>query len=427
MKIKSSPIARPISNMMFNIEMENIIIKPSFQRDYVWKELSIKDSLMKSIFLGFPIGVFTIWVDENGKENIVDGLQRIITIKSFYNQEEDQYYKIGTKISREIVDQYFSEIMLSANKGDRNSKQVVNLVNANRGFTLRNDNLPDPLRQILDSYALNINSISNARPNQIRNYFRVVQNQEKLKAGEIIRSIDSNQMVDLIKSHMNLSKQFKEITFNNDRHDFTKYCISWHGISNNKLKLGVADKEIVKYGEKMQMSNFEIDAYEKFFKLLENCDFTINEYQRQFNKYAMKLLIAYSISNLDKLDSQRLVDIVQKLYDVIADLSKLNSINEDNKKHIYSKKYIKELEYLSRLSRTTHSFEQVKEGLEYLENILESLNANEIRKLYIFEYRFQPSMNLKTKRNGLKEKYIKNYNNLKERTLTKFKEMSKVK
>ena len=54
---------------------------PDFQRSFVWKEKK-KYQLLESLFKGFPIGAITLYED-NGAYYIIDGLQRINTLKQY--------------------------------------------------------------------------------------------------------------------------------------------------------------------------------------------------------------------------------------------------------------------------------------------------------------------------------------------------------
>ena len=54
---------------------------PDFQRSFVWKDRK-KYQLLESLFKGFPIGAITLYED-NGAYYIIDGLQRINTLKQY--------------------------------------------------------------------------------------------------------------------------------------------------------------------------------------------------------------------------------------------------------------------------------------------------------------------------------------------------------
>ncbi len=73
-----------INRMM--TEQNDIDLNPDFQRNLVWDN-SRKSALIESILLGIPIPVFYFAESKSGKYHVVDGLQRLSTIKQFFNNE----------------------------------------------------------------------------------------------------------------------------------------------------------------------------------------------------------------------------------------------------------------------------------------------------------------------------------------------------
>ena len=62
---------------------DELIIRPEYQRLFRWSN-SQKTALVESILLGIPVPPIFVAEDENGIWELVDGLQRISTIISFY-------------------------------------------------------------------------------------------------------------------------------------------------------------------------------------------------------------------------------------------------------------------------------------------------------------------------------------------------------
>jgi len=73
-----------INRMM--TEQNDIDLNPDFQRNLVWDNTR-KSALIESILLGIPIPVFYFAESKIGKYHVVDGLQRLSTIKQFFNNE----------------------------------------------------------------------------------------------------------------------------------------------------------------------------------------------------------------------------------------------------------------------------------------------------------------------------------------------------
>jgi hypothetical protein len=69
--------------IMSMYEKEEIIIDPEFQRLFRWDEFK-KTRFIESILIGIPIPPIFVAEDESGRWELVDGLQRISTVFSFF-------------------------------------------------------------------------------------------------------------------------------------------------------------------------------------------------------------------------------------------------------------------------------------------------------------------------------------------------------
>ena len=69
--------------IMSMYEKDEIIINPEFQRLFRWSEYQ-KSRFIETILLGIPIPPIFVAEDEDGKWELVDGLQRLSTILSFF-------------------------------------------------------------------------------------------------------------------------------------------------------------------------------------------------------------------------------------------------------------------------------------------------------------------------------------------------------
>lgn len=68
------------------IEAKDIDISPDFQRHFVWNS-SQKSRLIESLLLRIPLPNFYFAEDEEGRLTVVDGLQRLTTIRDFVNNK----------------------------------------------------------------------------------------------------------------------------------------------------------------------------------------------------------------------------------------------------------------------------------------------------------------------------------------------------
>jgi hypothetical protein len=69
------------------IEQKTILLNPDFQRKEVWKD-DKKSQLIESLMLKIPLPMFYVSADEKNNYTVVDGLQRLSTIRSFVLGDE---------------------------------------------------------------------------------------------------------------------------------------------------------------------------------------------------------------------------------------------------------------------------------------------------------------------------------------------------
>lgn len=70
-----------------NFEDDSIsgLYVPTYQRDFIWQE-TMKSKFVESIFMGVPIQpLFAFELDEDGNLELLDGVQRLSSVKSFFD------------------------------------------------------------------------------------------------------------------------------------------------------------------------------------------------------------------------------------------------------------------------------------------------------------------------------------------------------
>lgn len=82
---------------------DELIIRPEYQRLFRWSNKQ-KTSLIESILLGIPIPPIFVAEDENGIWELVDGLQRVSTIISFFGELKSDISKIDETDSDDIYE-----------------------------------------------------------------------------------------------------------------------------------------------------------------------------------------------------------------------------------------------------------------------------------------------------------------------------------
>ena len=79
-KLFIKPYDRMVKDLVSEIESGMVILDPDYQRNYVWNNTKAS-LLVESILLNIPIPVIYASEDEDGKWIIVDGLQRLYSLK----------------------------------------------------------------------------------------------------------------------------------------------------------------------------------------------------------------------------------------------------------------------------------------------------------------------------------------------------------
>lgn len=70
-----------------NMERQDIILDPAFQRGEVWKKGKQRSELIESILMGIPIPIIYLFETKDGKKEVVDGRQRITTFIEFMSND----------------------------------------------------------------------------------------------------------------------------------------------------------------------------------------------------------------------------------------------------------------------------------------------------------------------------------------------------
>jgi len=173
------------------IDMGDIDLKPDFQRHLVWDNHQ-KSRLIESILLRIPLPMFYFSEDDEGKISIVDGLQRISTIKDFM---DNKFPLKGLQYLRNSCDGCFYSN--KNNDGSLNDKKVIE---------------PKYLRWF-NMTQFSVNVIDPSSPAKVKyDIFRRINTGGKpLNNQEIRNSLAGKNLRDTLKNMVGL-KEFKTAT-----------------------------------------------------------------------------------------------------------------------------------------------------------------------------------------------------------------------
>lgn len=85
-KLRTQPYDKSIADLIRMIDEDEIVLRPDFQRNSVWDNKRAS-KLIESIWLSIPIPQIFVSVEEDGKWNVIDGQQRLTSLRRFYKNE----------------------------------------------------------------------------------------------------------------------------------------------------------------------------------------------------------------------------------------------------------------------------------------------------------------------------------------------------
>ena len=133
---KDYPIEVLVSKYIKDIDLdENEIYVPDYQRDFVWSE-NRQSRLIESIVLGLPVPPIFLAENKNGRQEIVDGSQRIRTLNAFINGDlKLQGLKKVTKLNGIL----FQDMDISRRRKFNNTTISVFVLSSNATDEVKND------------------------------------------------------------------------------------------------------------------------------------------------------------------------------------------------------------------------------------------------------------------------------------------------
>jgi hypothetical protein len=100
-----------ISNLKFLMDRNKLNFNPDYQRDYVWKN-SQKELFIDSLILGYDIPKIYFHENPNGnyQYDVVDGQQRLLTIKSFLDNSIKLPSEADNHDGEEIRNKFYNDL-----------------------------------------------------------------------------------------------------------------------------------------------------------------------------------------------------------------------------------------------------------------------------------------------------------------------------
>lgn len=364
--LSSIPIQTLINDIRI-VEFGGLDLRPKYQRNFIWKN-DFKDKLIYSIIKSYPIGNIIIRQlnapnEKGANAEIVDGQQRLTTIYEFVEGKYDIHSEISRKIIEEIQVFYGEKI-------DSEFEKIKKKLNNKGNIRLRYDDLPSVIRGKFESFNISVTKILEASDSEITEYFRFLQNQERLRAGEILNSLADSKMDKYLSKIEDLQAFCSIIGFDNVRKEFDKLFYNTIGLFDNKVSLGVPDSVINKYVTTTEMIS---TGKEEVERLLNQINTIVVQYNGQViltgtkKRYVKFLMLLMGFGFVDfTIDTENKLIALEKLDRKLSVFfsTKPGIVNE--KFEGYSDSVIEEFRSIALISKGAQSLERVKNRMEIL-------------------------------------------------------------
>lgn len=364
----SRPI-QTIVNQIKNInKRDGIDLQPSYQRGYIWGN-EFKDKLWYSIIKGYPIGNISLRVrtDKNNHGamiEVVDGQQRLTSIYKFIIGD----YNIQGEMARSIIE-YIVDYM-GTEKDSKLDKLKRKLQNKGK-ISITFVQLPELIQENINSFNISITNITNSTDEEISEYFRYLQNQERLRAGEIINSIPESPLELYLKQIENKEQFFNIMGFSNTRKQFDRVFYSILGLLDGAIGFGVLDKEVLRFASNCdELSNSAKKQTEQLLAQINHItSYTgLPQHLIKSNMRCMKFfLLTAALGLVDYTDKTK--DKILALGAINDKLSAFSSAKAGEVERIfngYSSAVIEEHRLLALISKGGHSFKRVDNRMQIL-------------------------------------------------------------
>lgn len=274
------------------IGIRRLNLHPTYQRGEAWNH-EYKEQLIYSLITNYPIGNFIIRKLDKGEqatEEVVDGQQRLITIREFVKNKLELTSEISKTIIKEKEDYFKYDLENVPNSpACKVYKKFKNSPHLNIKLTF--NNLPSIIQGQILNYNLSIIDIIRSGDEAVAQYFRFIQNQERLRAGEIINSIPNSKASIYFDWIENRGKFLKVIGWKEERKEFEKIFYSMIGIFDHKLLLGTTDKSIIDYI--VDFNGITQDAEENVKTMIDSINYVskLDYNNMHFNKRLLKFFL----------------------------------------------------------------------------------------------------------------------------------------
>lgn len=360
----------PITSVLNSIKTVNfggLDLRPSYQRGYIWKD-DFKDKLIYSIVKGYPTGNISVRIlstpnEKGAKSEVVDGQQRLTTIRDFVSND----YIIKSSWSKRIINviiDYYKNANVDDAVVEKLSKKALGKGNPKLKFS----DLPEIIQGNINSYNIAMTYIADSTEEQIREYFRFLQNQERLRAGEIINSMPATNLETYLEQINDKNHFLDVIGFADDRAEFDKVFYSIIGLFDSKISFGTTDKVIQNYASTAQTPTTGLS---RTMTLIEQINaiasIEISVLKNTRKRYLKFLLLLAGLSVVDfKNNAIQKLNNLKELDDKLAAFFSAKAGVVEEEFEGCSREVVEEMRYIALLTKGGHSLHRVNNRMEIL-------------------------------------------------------------
>jgi len=135
----------PMDTLIRRLHQKTIKLSPTFQRNEVWDQTR-KSRLIESLMLHIPLPMFYVAANEEGRWEVVDGLQRLSTIRDFIIGDKDGVL-LKLKNLEFLADKFDGKTFIGI-KGDPSQQKLVNdILETEMRFTVINPGTPEAVKR----------------------------------------------------------------------------------------------------------------------------------------------------------------------------------------------------------------------------------------------------------------------------------------
>lgn len=378
-QMRFSNASIPVTTVLNDINTVNfggLDLQPSYQRGYVWKD-DFKDKLIYSVIKNYPTGNISVRVlntpnAKGARSEVVDGQQRLTTIRDFATNQ----YIIKSEWSKKIIE-VIKDYYERANVKDESVDKLVKKLSNKGTVRLKYSDLPVIIQGNIGSYNIPMTYIADASDHQVREYFRFLQNQERLRAGEIINSMPATNLEYFLESITHKNLFLDTIGFVDNRAEFDKIFYSIIGLFDGKISFGTTDKSIQGYAAKadtpilgLERTNMMVSQINSILSIEKS---VLSNTRKRFLKY---LLLLSGLNYVDfSSDTERKLKRLKEIDDKLSVFfsAKANVVEEEYAG--YSNEVIEEMRLIALLTKGGHSLSRVENRMKILAHYINNANV----------------------------------------------------